>query len=471
MRNRARNNSPPLVAPIRCAIYVRKSTDEGLDQDFNSLDAQRESAEAFIASQRAEGWIASPDRYDDGGFSGGSLERPALQRLLRDIEAGKIQCVVVYKIDRLSRSLLDFTRLVDVFDRHGVSFVSVTQQFSATTSMGRLTLNILLSFAQFEREIIGERIRDKVAAAKRKGKYTGGPAVLGYDVDHVNHRLLVNQSEAELVRHIFQRFIDLASPLNVAKELNSQGHTTKSWTLAAGEFRRGVPWNKSHVYRLLRNRLYIGEVTHKGKSYPGEHEAIVPKDLWEKAHAILAENYHARGNRTRSETPALLKGILRCGHCDKSMGITWSRKNGRQYRYYLCVSASKNGYATCPVRSIAAGTVERDVVDQLRSMLQSPEIIANTFRQAAALAPADSVCFTENDLRIALEQLDPLWESLFPAEQERIVRSLVERVVLYEDHLEVRLKRTGLMSLTAELTDSLDEAATREETGRGHSAA
>jgi len=369
---------------VRCAIYTRKSTDENLDNGFNSLDAQREAAEAYVASQRHEGWVALPARYDDGGFSGGSMERPALLRLLEDVEAGRTDCVVVYKVDRLSRSLLDFARIMEAFDRKGVSFVSVTQQFNTTTSMGRLTLNILLSFAQFEREIIGERIRDKVAATKRKGKYTGGVPVLGYDVDRVNHRLVINPQEADLVRHVFRRFIAAGSTTELAKELNAQGHTTKSWTSQKGQLRPGRPWNKGHVYRILNNPLYLGEVTHRGNRYPGEHEAIVPRDLWDKAHTILATNHRARAATTRAKTPALLKGIIRCAHCNCAMGPTFTKKGGKLYRYYLCVHASKNGYATCPTRTLAAAEIEQAVVDQLRGILRSPEVVAKTYRATRA---------------------------------------------------------------------------------------
>ena len=265
------------VRPIRCAIYTRKSTDEGLDSDFNSLDAQREAGESYIASQRNEGWVLLPDRYDDGGFSGGSLERPALQRLLKDIEAGKVDCVVVYKVDRLSRSLMDFSRLVALFDRHKVSFVSVTQHFNTTDSMGRLTLNILLSFAQFEREIIGERIRDKIAAAKRRGKRCGGIPPLGYDL--VDGKLAVNPDEAAGLRGIFARFVKIGSTTLLARELNDRGCTTKSWTTRKGRHRPGLSWNKSRLYRLLHNRTYLGEVTHKGQVYPGEHKAIITSVL------------------------------------------------------------------------------------------------------------------------------------------------------------------------------------------------
>ena len=238
--------------------------------------------------------------------------------------------MVVYKIDRLSRSLLDFTKLVDVFDRHGVSFVSVTQQFNTTTSMGRLTLNMLLSFAQFEREIIGERIRDKVAAAKRKGMYMGGCPPLGYNVDHAARRLLVNKQEAELVQHIFRRFIETQSPVSMAKELNEQGCTTKTWTTVKGRHRRGVPWDKSHVYRVLNNRTYLGEVAHKGNIYKGEHGAIISREIWDEAHRILEKNAKTCGRNNRNLTPAILRGVIRCGHCDSGMTVSSTRKGGRQ---------------------------------------------------------------------------------------------------------------------------------------------
>jgi len=373
---------------IRCAIYTRKSTDEGLDSEFNSLDAQREAAEAYIASQRHEGWVALPNRYDDGGFSGGTLERPGLQRLLQDVEAGSVDCVVVYKVDRLSRSLLDFARIIEAFDRGGVSFVSVTQQFNTTTSMGRLTLNILLSFAQFEREIIGERIRDKVAATKRKGKYCGGMPVLGYDVDRERKCLVVNPQQAELVRHIFLRFIQTGSTTKLAQELNAQGHHTKSWTTKTGKLHSGRPWNKAHLYSLLNNPLYIGEVSHKGERYPGEHEAIVPRRLWDQAHAIFATNHRARASQSRAETPALLKGIIRCAHCGCAMGPTFTKRRGKLYRYYLCVHASKNGYDSCPTRTLAAAEIEGAVIGQLRQVFRAPELVAQTYR--AAVAQVDS---------------------------------------------------------------------------------
>ena len=364
---------------IRCAIYTRKSTEEGLDQEFNSLDAQREAGESYIGSQRHEGWTLLPDRYDDGGFSGGSMDRPALKRLMRDVESGRIDVVVVYKVDRLSRSLLDFALIIEALDRNSASFVSVTQSFCTTTSMGRLTLNILLSFAQFEREIITERIRDKVAAAKRRGKYCGGAPILGYDVDRAAKRLVVNTKEAYLVQLIFRRFALIQSTTNLAKELNSQGHRTKSWSTTKGKLREGQHWHQAYIYRVLNNRLYIGEVVHRDQIYPGEQEAIVTQAMWDRAHAILEQNHRVRANTTRAETVALLKGVIRCGHCGCAMGPTYGRKNGKQYHYYLCVKASKEGVDSCPVRRVAAGEIEKAVLEQLGAVFRSPTLVAKTF--------------------------------------------------------------------------------------------
>ena len=263
------------VKLLRCAIYTRVSTEHGLEQEFNSLDAQREACAAYVKSQAHEGWRLIPARYDDGGFSGGTLERPALERLLADVERGLVDVVVVYKIDRLSRSLTDFAKLVDVFEAHGVTFVSVTQAFNTTTSMGRLTLNVLLSFAQFEREVIGERIRDKVAASKARGMWMGGKVPLGYDVR--DRKLVVNEVEARGVRRVFELFAETGSGVETVRRLRDEGVVARS----------GRPLDKGDVYKLLHNRTYAGEVAHKGQVYPGEHEAIVPRELWDRAHAVL----------------------------------------------------------------------------------------------------------------------------------------------------------------------------------------
>jgi DNA invertase Pin-like site-specific DNA recombinase len=300
-----------------------------LEQEFNSLHAQREAGLAFIASHRSEGWIAQPDHYDDGGVSGGTLERPALKRLLRDVEAGLIDVIVTYKLDRLSRSLIDFAKLIDVFERHNVSYVSITQQFSTTSAMGKLTLNILLSFAQFERELTGERIRDKFLQSRRRGLWMGGWPPLGYEVE--SRRLVVVEREAVLVRRIFDRFAKTGSALTVARELNAAGEVTKRRVCANGA-RGGKPWTKGAVYKVLANRVYLCEAVHKGVAYPGEHAAIVDQRAWDKVHAVMAEPAHRRGAATRAQVPALLKGLI-YGPNGRPMSPSHTRPRGRDYPY------------------------------------------------------------------------------------------------------------------------------------------
>ena len=291
---------------VRCAIYTRKSTEEGLEQEFNSLDAQREGGEAFVASQRAEGWTCLPDRYDDGGFTGGNMERPALRRLMADIEAGKIDCVVVYKVDRLSRSLLDFARMMQVFDDQRVSFVSVTQQFNTATSMGRLVLNVLLSFAQFEREIISERTRDKIAATRRKGKWSGGLPVLGYDVDPQGYRLVLNEDEAVQVRAIFQLYLQHEAMLPVVQELKRRGWLNKRWTTRAGQERGGQSFTKTSLHRLLTNVLYAGQVRYKDEVHAGEQTGIIDVGTFKAVQDLLRRNGRTGGAPVRNQFGAIL---------------------------------------------------------------------------------------------------------------------------------------------------------------------
>jgi site-specific DNA recombinase len=362
-----------MAEKIRCAIYTRKSTEEGLDQEFNSLDAQREAAEAFIKSQRHQGWTQVTQHYDDGGFTGGNLERPALKRLLEDIDAQRIQCVVVYKVDRLSRSLLDFARLMDRFDKRSVSFVSVTQQFNTTTSLGRLTLNILLSFAQFEREIIGERTRDKMSAARRKGKWTGGIPVLGYDVDPRGRALVINPKEAQRVREIFRLYEDHHSVTAVLEELQRRRWTTKSWTTKSGSPHAGRAFTKGALVRLLTNAVYVGKVDHKGTLYAGEHAAIVEPEVWEKVNAEVRA--HRRGGSRAARTPqdGLLKGLLYCAQCAKPMALTYTAHGGRRYRYYVCCTGRKRNGNGCAGRFLAARALEESVIEQVRSALTAVE--------------------------------------------------------------------------------------------------
>jgi DNA invertase Pin-like site-specific DNA recombinase len=423
-----------VIRKLRCAVYTRKSSEEGLEQEFNSLHAQREACEAYVASQRSEGWVLVHDRYDDGGVSGGTLERPALKRLLTDVEAGLIDVVVVYKIDRLSRSLMDFSKLVEVFDRNGVTFVSVTQSFNTTTSMGRLTLNILLSFAQFEREVTAERIRDKFRASRMKGMWMGGVPPYGYRVK--NRKLVVDEDAAGQVRWTFARFLEIGSGTVLAKDLNKRGVIT----------RQGHPVDKKYVYRMLNNRAYIGEAVHKGQSFPGEHAAIIDRDTWDKVHEILKQSPRQRAARTRAETPALLKGLL-YGPDGAAFSPTHTRKDGRLYRYYVSQTVLKHSAGQCPIGRVPAGDIEAAVINQLRAVFRQPEIVAGTTRAARS----NDVNITEADVRAALLQLDSLWEELFPGEQARIVALLVERVDINTDGLSIRLRIDGLTGLAREL--------------------
>ena len=424
----------PIVRKLRCAVYTRKSSEEGLDMNFNSLDAQREACEAYISSQRAEGWVLVSDRYDDGGISGGTLERPALKRLLADVKAGKIDIVVVYKIDRLSRSMLDFLNLVELFERHNTTFVSVTQSFSTKDAMGRMVLNIMVTFAQFEREVIGERIRDKVAASRKKGMWMGGWTPLGYEVR--DRKLIVHEADAERVRSIFRRFTQLKSATLLARELVAARATN----------RYGHALDKGVLYKLLNNRVYLGEAVHKGTSYPGQHEAIIDQDLWDQVHAILKQSPRKRAANTRAQTPALLKGLL-FGPDGAAMSPTHTRKSGKLYRYYVSQTAMKRVRGDCPVRQVPAAEIERIVVDQLRALLQAPEIVVQTWRATRKYEPD----VTENEVRDALTEFEPLWNELFPAEQTRIIELLVERVDVKPDTVDLTLKVDGLRSLCDEL--------------------
>ena len=350
----------------RCAIYTRKSSEEGLDQAFNSLDAQREACAAYITSQRHEGWREVATAYDDGGFSGGSLERPALQMLLADIQARKIDIVVVYKVDRLTRSLADFAKIVEIFDRHGVSFVSVTQQFNTTSSMGRLTLNILLSFAQFEREVTGERIRDKVAASKRKGMWMGGCIPLGYDLG--DRKLTVNAVEAETVRRIYRRYVELRCVRLLATELARTRVRSKSWVARTGRQMGGHSFSRGALYAILKSRLYLGEIVHRGQIHRGQHEAIVERELWQQAHQLLATNRRGWKGERPPRAPSLLAGLL-FDDAGNRYGPTHTIKNAKRHRYYARkYTRGVVADSTVPAR-IRAGEIEPVVIARVTALL------------------------------------------------------------------------------------------------------
>jgi site-specific DNA recombinase len=356
---------------VRCAIYTRKSTEEGLEQSFNTLQAQRESAQACILSHQHEGWHAAETLYDDGGWSGSTLERPALQRLLADVEAQRIDCVVVYKVDRLSRSLLDFTRLLSLFEKHAVSFVSVTQDFNTSTSMGRLTLNILLSFAQFEREMISERTRDKLSAARRKGKWIGGIPVLGYEVAPEGGRLVVNAEEAERVRHIFAVCAGCSSLSETLQEARARGWTAKRWTSQRGKTHGGAPLSPSTLRLLLSNVLYRGDIAHKGVIYPGEQEALVSRELWQEVN----EKYHLGrtppSRHQKVETP--LGGLVRCGQCGFLLTTSFTHRHGQRHVYYVCRRGKKQPPG-CPQQPLRARDLEEALQERLQRIATDTDV-------------------------------------------------------------------------------------------------
>ena len=410
---------------VRCAIYTRKSSDEGLEQSFNSLQAQREACEAYIASQRHEGWHVIPKRYDDGGFSGGNMSRPALKQLLEDIAARLVDTVVVYKVDRLTRSLTDFAKIVEAFDQKGVSFVSVTQQFNTTASLGRLTLNILLSFAQFEREMIAERTRDKMSAARRKGKWVGGNPVLGYDVHPDGGSLVVNDGEATRVRAIFELYLELGSLLPVVDELEHRSWRLKQWTTRDGKTAGGKPFTRARLHQLLTNIAYTGQVRHRGEVYPGEHAAIVDAELWEKVQARLRANAPGSGRSLRNKYGALLKGIVRCATCNVGMVHTYTQKDARLYRYYVCVKAHQRGWTQCETRSVSAPELEQAVTDQIRGVGRNPVMLTAVMQRLEELGAG---AVRREDVAQALREFDGLWGHLAPREQEQLIKTLVETV-------------------------------------------
>src|SRR5205809_2051668 len=354
--------------PVRCAIYTRVSTEHGLEQDFNSLDAQHDAAQAYIRSQAHAGWTLIRSRYDDGGYSGGSTDRPALQRLLSDVKAGRIDVIVVYKVDRLTRSLADFAKLVELFDGHGVSFVSVTQQFNTTTSMGRLTLNVLLSFAQFEREVTSERIRDKIAASKRKGLWVGGPLPLGYEMEE--GKIAVVEDEAERVRLIYRRYLELSGVNALVRDLRDKDIRTKIRLRATGATRGGIPFERGSLFYLLRNRFYIGEVKYKGEILPGEQPAIMERELFDAVQQKLTAQWSHR-NHSKTKSDYLLTGLLYddAGH---RMIPTHASKARIRYRYYVSLPHLKGGSKTVSVGSVSripATDIEDIIVKSLNDHL------------------------------------------------------------------------------------------------------
>ena len=379
---------------VRCAIYTRKSTDEGLEMDFNSLDAQREACENYIRSQVAKGWQILPERYDDGGFSGGNTNRPGLQKLLDDCKAHKVDIIVIYKLDRLSRSLCDFAELSKLFDEYKVDFCSVTQEINTSTSAGRMMLNILMTFAEFERSIVTERIRDKMAATRRKGEWVGGTVPCGYKVE--NKKLIVVPERAEVVKRVFKRFIEIQSPKQIAYELNQEGILTN----------QGKEWSVHHIYRMLNNYTYIGKIYYKGEVFDGKQERIISDKLWERTQEILQSDAPVKDFKGKVETLMPLKGLLYCGHCGCRMGPTYAKKGGTMYSYYLCTKDSKRAESLCPVSRVSGGEIESAVLLHIKKILCTPTIVNQLARDLNT--PGKEVAEV-------LNKLTPLWDEMFPA--------------------------------------------------------
>ena len=420
---------------FRCAVYTRKSTEDGLEKEFNSLDAQYEACAAYALSQKHEGWHLLPERYDDGGYSGGNMERPGLQRLLSDVADGRVDIILVYKIDRLTRSLSDFAKIVDVLDTAKASFVSITQSFNTTTSMGRLTLNMLLSFAQFEREVTGERIRDKIAASKRKGMWMGGPVPLGYDLE--NRRLIPNPKEAMLVRYILEQYLKHPSVQDLGNHLNAEGYTTKVQHRASGLHRGGCRFRRGTLYHLLSNRIYLGKIVHKGQVYDGEHEAIVSQDLFEAVQAKLKENASGSSRRLKAQHPSLLTGLLFDSEQRPMTPAHATKGKATRYRYYITRADKAD---TTPVWRVNAHDIEQLTTDCIAAYFNSPA-------EVAKLAGSDVEATTLQNVLAQADLAAAMLRSGAANSKYELTQRLAERITLYADHIVVQLRPERLASL------------------------
>ncbi len=374
------NNGNGAPKPVRCAIYTRKSTDEGLNQDFNSLDAQRDAGEAYIRSQAGEGWTLVPDQYDDGSYTGANMDRPALKRLLADIQAKKVDCVVVYKVDRLSRSIRDFGRIMEILEKHGATFVSVTQQFNTTTSLGRLTLNILLSFAQFEREIISERTRDKQILARKRGKWTGGHVPLGYNLE--DGCLVVNEEEAAHVRRVFEWYLEGHSVHGIVAKCDDLGWRNKQWATKEGRTFGGHPLRKCHIYTMLANPLYAARIRAGDEIVTAAHPPIVDDNTFDLVQQKLKENTRNPGGEHGPKLEALLRGLLYCSCCGSAMSPSYSSSKNRRYRYYVCLRTMQRTGDGCTTRAVSAPVVEEAVIESVRRFAAQPEVVEAIARAA-----------------------------------------------------------------------------------------
>jgi DNA invertase Pin-like site-specific DNA recombinase len=440
---------------IRCAIYTRKSSEEGLEQEFNSLQAQREACEAFIDSQRHEGWVCQRAAYDDGGFSGATMDRPGLQQLLADVKAGRVDIIVVYKIDRLTRSLADFAKIVEILDATSASFVSVTQQFNTTTSMGRLTLNVLLSFAQFEREVIGERIRDKITASKKKGMWMGGVPPLGYQAQ--DRKLVIVESEAEIVRFIFRRYAELGSVRWLRDELEALSIQSKLRTSGSGGISGGKPFARGALYLMLQNRIYRGEIVHNRQSYLGEHEPIIDQPLWDAVQAQLAGNAAQRNEGGKTRQPSLLAGMLFDGDGNR-MTPSHAVKKDTRYRYYVSRSLiTKDRTDDSAGLRIPAAEIEQLVSDRVHRWLLDPGSI---YKSTSARLPDASI---QQRVVARTAEIGKRWPELPVARKRVVLTALIERIEVSVDQIDIRFRPSRLSALLDASATPL-QGATEDET-------
>ena len=441
---------------IRCAIYTRKSTDEGLEKEFNTLEAQREAGENYIKSMKHQGWIALPDHYDDGGFSGGNLKRPALKQLLSDVEKGKVDMIVVYKIDRLTRSLLDFAQLVQTFEKHHCSFVSVTQHFNTCDSMGKLTLNILLSFAQFERELGAERVRDKTAASRKKGLWTGGSVPLGYVLK--DKKLIIDPEEAKIIRFVFEDYVRTRSELHTTQNVIARGYKPKERKLKDGRFRNKEEFNHAMVNKILNNPLYLGKMPYKGELYEGQHEAIISQELWDRTKNLKNENTGNAFRPSRSVKNSLLKGLLEC-ECCGTMIPTRCKRGNKYYEYYSTLKSVKEGAKNhpCKIGSVPAGELDTFVLEKIQQIFKSPEIMREMAKQLEEANPK----YSANDAYNLANNIGEVFQYFEPATVHDFIAEVVEKVILHQDFIEIKLRPYGANIFENQLTEN-DECYCKE---------
>lgn len=429
---------------LRCAVYTRKSNEEGLEREYNSIEAQRDGGANYIASRRSEGWAQVADDYDELAVSARDMNRPVLQRLMEDIRQGRIDVVVVYKLDRLTRSMRDFPVLIDFLDQHKVTLVSITENFSTKDAVGRMTLNMMMTFAQFERELAVDRVRDKMLASKKKGLWMHGIPPLGYDVK--DRRLVINHAEAAQVRMIFRRLIETESILTVVNDMRGMGYQSKSWTTRDGRVREPQPHDRSTIHKILHNRAYLGELKHLDQYFKECHPPIIEEAVWEQVHAVLAKNSHARGNAGRARVHFLLKGLL--FGPDRRALTPWhtTKRNGRMYRYYLSTAQIHEGRAATKMPRLPAQELESLVMSYLRTLLTSQDMLRLITQRAAAIDRG----LDEAKVTVAMRQFDQVWDALFPAEQQRLVKLLVEQVLVRPEAIEIRFHPNGIASLASD---------------------